>query len=148
MSTKRSVYHYKDFIKSFAQATNSKKIVIKELEKLPQNLTTDQIIKRISKSKTLDEEIANNAFLKFIELIDVKLHESQKNKFAIPLFGTFEIKMHKGHSVLRKDKGVKTQFIIDDYQMLRFSPDDKFKDKVLGENRINKIVVQKNNNEE
>lgn len=127
----------------YAAAIGAKKIIINELEKLPQNLTTEEVIERLAKSKTLDTTIAETAFTKFIELISIKLLESPKSKFPVPLFGTFEIKIHKGHKITQKNKNEEVQYMVHDYPMLRFSPDDKLKVKILGEQEIKKTIITK-----
>lgn len=129
---RRPKNEYGDWIHLLSETSAVKELIAAELENLSQDCNTEIIKEAIVNSPEIGDRITKKIFDTFIELIGIKIMESQNKEFYIPNFGTFMVKIHKGHKVKlnpREDDGEVVN--LPDYKMLRFKPDDKFKSDIL-----------------
>lgn len=124
---------YDEWIHMLSKASDIEGILNAELDMLPEDTSTDTIKQLISTSPEFCDKITKKVFDSFIDLINIKVMESPNNEFFIPNFGTFLIKMHKGHKVKLLPKVPVDGGLVEipDYKILRFVPDKKFKDEIL-----------------
>lgn len=129
---RRPKNEYGNWIHLLSETSAVRELIAAELEKLPQDCNAETMKEAIVNSPEIGDRITKKIFDTFIELIGVKIMESQNKEFYIPNFGTFAVKTHRGHKVKlnpREDNGEVVN--LPDYKMLRFKPDSKLKSSVL-----------------
>ncbi|MDE7201072.1 MAG: HU family DNA-binding protein [Lachnospiraceae bacterium] len=123
---------YANWIHLLSETSAIRELLVAELENLSPDCNTKFIKESIMGSPGIGDKITKKVFDTFIELIGVKIMESQDKEFYIPNFGTFAVKTHRGHKMKLNPREEDGQVVdIPDYKMLRFKPDDKFKSDVL-----------------
>ena len=123
---------YANWIHLLSETSAIRELLVAELENLSPDCNTKFIKESIMGSPGIGDKITKKVFDPFIELIGVKIMESQDKEFYIPNFGTFAVKTHRGHKMKLNPREEDGQVVdIPDYKMLRFKPDDKFKSDVL-----------------
>ncbi|MDE6055685.1 MAG: HU family DNA-binding protein [Lachnospiraceae bacterium] len=123
---------YANWIHLLSETSAIRELLVAELENLSPDCNTKFIKESIMGSPGIGDKITKKVFDTFIELIGVKIMESQDKEFYIPNFGTFAVKTHRGHKMKLNPREEDGQVVdIPDYKMLRFKPDDNFKSDVL-----------------
>lgn len=86
-------------------------------------------IERLSSKSGVTENLTEQVWNSFLELIVEEVNNSEDKSFYIPKFGTFFKATHKGHPLnLNIKNGSKT---ISDYETFKFKVGSTFKNRVL-----------------